>query len=78
MGTLEVRINDAMSGTLTPARIYLTASDGKAYAPADAFRRIAPRANKEDYFHTSGRFVVDVPEGPVVIEAVKGFEYKPV
>ncbi len=77
MGTVEVRIKDVTTGGLTAARIYLTGSDGKAYAPPDAFRRIAPRVNKEDYFHTSGRFVVDVPEGPVTIEAVKGFEYKP-
>ncbi len=78
MGTVEVHVRDSSKGSLTPARMYLTGSDGKAYGPADAFLRIAPRATKEDFFHTTGRFVVDVPEGAVMIEAVKGFEYKPV
>jgi len=77
MGTLKVRVSDAESGELTDARIYLTASDGKAYTPPDAYHRVAARAMNFDFFHTDGRFVVDVPAGEVVLEVMKGFERTP-
>ena len=78
MGTLEVLVRDADAGQPTEARIYLRASDGKAYAPANAFRRVSPRALNLDCFHTQGRFVVDVPAGKVSLHAMKGFERSPV
>ena len=78
MGTLDVRVFDGDTGQPTEARIYLRASDGKAYTPPDAYHRVASRARHYDFFHTRGRFVVDVPEGEVSIEAMKGFERLPV
>ena len=76
MGTLSVRVVE--DGRPTPARIYLKASDGKAYTPSDAYHRVAARAIFYDFFHTTGEFRVDVPEGAVTIEAMKGFERRPV
>ena len=63
-------------GKPTPARIYLAASDGRGYAPADGFHRVIA-ATETHYFHTTGTFDVDVPAGHTVIEAVKGYEYRP-
>jgi len=75
VGTLAVTVTDAASGAPTEARIHLRASDGRAYAPSDAYARIG-RAG-DDAFHTNGRFEVELPAGPVELVAVKGFERWP-
>jgi TolB protein len=77
-GTLHVIVTDAESGRPTEARISLRASDGKAYAPPDAYQRVAARALYLDFFHTSGEFTVELPAGEASIEAMKGFERLPV
>ena len=77
MGTLEVYLKDAASGEPTAARVYLLASDGKTYAPADAYQRAAVRPEVGDFFHAGQHFLVEVPAGEVKIEAVKGVEYTP-
>jgi hypothetical protein len=77
VGRLEVVVRDAQSGEPTPARVYLKASDGKGYAPRGEFHRMVVVTN-EHYFHTTGSFVVELPVGPATIEAMKGFEYRPV
>jgi TolB protein len=64
------------AGQRTASRIHLTAADGKAYAPYDAYARIG-RAG--DYlFHQTGSFEVELPAGRTRIVAVKGFEHSPV
>lgn len=63
-------------GKPTAARVYVTASDGRGYAPAGGFHREIA-ATGIQYFHTTGTFDVEVPAGHTVIEAVKGYEYKP-
>ena len=68
MGRLHVRVS-------SPARIQGLASDGKFYAPPDAYSRIGRSA--EHSFHTQGEFTVEVPPGKMTIEAVSGFEYQP-
>jgi Tol biopolymer transport system component len=68
MGRLHVRVSSA-------ARIHGLASDGKFYAPPDAYSRIGRSA--EHSFHTQGEFTVEVPTGKMTIEAVNGFEYQP-
>jgi TolB protein len=70
MGKLEVQANE-------PARYYLTASDGKTYAPANAFQRVPTQTSNSDYFHAGRHFVVDLPVGEVKLTAVKGIEYWP-
>jgi Tol biopolymer transport system component len=63
-------------GHATPARIYVSASDGRGYTPDGGFHREIA-ATGIQYFQTTGTFDVDVPAGHTVIEAIKGFEYTP-
>ena len=71
MGTLEVTVN-------TPARFYVTGSDGKSYAPPDALERAPLQTASPDYFHAARTFRIDLPEGTARIVAVKGIEFDPV
>ena len=75
MGILSVVTRDAATGGPTGSRIHLTASDGKFYAPADAYARIG--AQGDHVFHHTGRFTVEVPAGRTELTVVKGFEYWP-
>jgi TolB protein len=75
MGVLSVRTIDATTRQPTAARIHLTASDGKHYTPADSYSRVSGAGDR--LFHHTGAFRVEVPVGPVTIEAVKGFEHVP-
>ena len=59
-----------------PSRIQLQASDGRAYAPDGNYHRVIS-ATETHYFHMPGESEVEVPEGPLEIEAVRGFEYRP-
>ena len=77
---LTVRITDpsaAYEGTDPAARIYLTGADGLAHSPAGAIPRIT-RPHGTYYFHAKDSFALLLPEGPAVIEAVRGMEYAPV
>ena len=76
MGWLQVRVKDAETDHIIPARIEAVASDGKAYMPADAYHRVG--RIDEHVFHTSGTFSLRLPAGGVKIAAVRGFEYWPV
>ncbi|MCB9383169.1 MAG: CehA/McbA family metallohydrolase [Bryobacterales bacterium] len=78
MGTLAVTVRDGRAGPLTAAKIMLTAADGKAYAPSDAYHRVGARALFLDFFHTDGSFELDLPVGEVELLAMKGFERVPV
>ena len=75
-GRLSVTV-EGPDGTPEGSRIHLVASDGKFYAPDDAYARIAPRA-MQWAFHHAGSFELELPEGQVIVQAVKGFEYAPV
>jgi len=75
MGVLAVRTVDAATGQLTGSRIHLTASDGKFYAPTDAYARVSGAG--DHVFHTTGSFKVDVPPGKLTLTAVKGFAFWP-
>jgi len=76
MGRLTVTVRDGETGALAEARIHLTASDGKLYAPSDAYARIGGRSG-DRVFHTGGRFTVELPPGPARLVAVRGFEFRP-
>jgi len=75
MGVLTIRTVDGNTSEQTGSRIHLTASDGKFYAPTDAYARVSIVGDR--IFHTPGNFTVEVPPGPVSITAVKGFEFHP-
>lgn len=79
MGELEISVLD-WTGSPTPARIFVTGEDGRAYAPddtwmnaEDSFVRLE-RPFEAHYFHTSGIARVVVPAGRVEVEVMKGFE----
>jgi hypothetical protein len=73
---LWVRIEDER-GQPAAARIYVRTPGGAFHAPTRALARQIGRS-KETFFHTRGRFQIEVPAGECTIEAVKGFEYLPV
>jgi Tol biopolymer transport system component len=74
-GRVRVTVLDA-AGKATASRVFLTASDGRAYAPNGGFMRVLS-ATESHYFQEAGAFEVEVPAGHTTIEAMKGFEYKP-
>jgi hypothetical protein len=75
VGTLSLTVHDEETGDATPARVLLQASDGRFYAPDDAYARVGWAG--DHLFHTTGQFDVTVPAGPVTIIAMKGFEFRP-
>ena len=75
MGRLLVTTREASTGTPAGSRVHLTASDGKFYAPTNAYARIG--AQGDHIFHHPGTFTVEVPAGPTELTVVKGFEYWP-
>ena len=75
MGILRGRVVDE-TGETTPARIMLTASDGRAYTEDGGFHRQA-WVTGTHYQHTDGTFEIELPAGPVTVEAMRGFEYVP-
>jgi TolB protein len=75
LGVLSVRVTDAENGQVTPARLQLTAADGKFYAPVDAYAMIS-RAG-DNMFQTPGQFTVALPVGKAELLGVKGFEFWP-
>ena len=73
MARLRVRILDEQ-GRPAAARVYLTASDGLAYAPKSSISRYAALP-AEPFFHARGFFEVELPAGQTIIEATRGIEY---
>ena len=71
---LRVRILDER-GQPGTARIYLTGSDGLAYAPRGSSNRIAAM-RAEYFFHAEDNFEVEMPAGETLIEAARGQEYR--
>jgi hypothetical protein len=75
MGTLRVILRHGTTKSPIGARVYLTAADGKHYAPADTYARFSGEGDK--IFHTNGEFQLKLPPGQVDLQFVKGFEFKP-
>ena len=81
VGRLTVRVVGE-NGKAAAARISVTGSDGRAYAPDDAWMQaddsFERRARSEEvhYFDTTGVAALRVPVGNVDIEIMKGFEYE--
>lgn len=74
MGYLKVRVVNS-SGDSTHNRVHLEASDGKFYAPNDAYARAGTRGDQ--VFHNAGEFELTLPVGETSLNIVKGFEYLP-
>jgi dipeptidyl aminopeptidase/acylaminoacyl peptidase len=74
-GVLSVQVVDDR-GQPAAARVHLTASDGRFYAPSDAYARVSGVGDR--MFHTPGTFRLDLPVGAATLDVVKGFEFHPV
>lgn len=84
MGKLQVKVVDAATGRPIRSRVYLNASDGRAYAPSESWFRAdwlmfdhMDQEGEYHYFHTDGDFEIDLPPGNASLAASKGFEYMP-
>lgn len=75
MGMVSVKILDSDDNQLTPNRVHLKASDGKFYAPLDAYARAGHVGDL--VFHNDGEFEVQVPVGDMEFSVLKGFEFHP-
>jgi TolB protein len=80
VGKLSITVLDP-AGHPTPARVFVTGGDGRAYAPDDAWMRAddsfvrAERPFEAHYFHTSGNAELTLPAGNAEVEVMKGFGY---
>ena len=74
VGRVNVRVVDATTQQETQARVYVRASDGKAYTPYGGFHRMVV-VTQDHYFHTPGHFTIELPAGPATLELTRGFEY---
>ena len=70
---LNVKLVDP-DGRSAAARVYLTGSDGLAYAPAGSINRYTAMS-AEPFFHAEDGFALDLPAGKTLIEATRGQEY---
>ena len=80
----RLRIDVTENGRYVPARVSVTAPDGRSFVPEGAWRHAddyydrAERQVEYGYFHTRGGSDVLVPAGPVTVEVTRGLEYRPV
>jgi TolB protein len=83
VATLAIAVVDAATGAPMPARISVTADDGRGFAPDDAWRHADDAFDRKErpldysYFHTSGRSELTVPAGRIVVEATHGLRFRP-
>ncbi len=70
---LRVKLVDE-DGRPTAARVYVTGSDGLAYAPRGIISRITAMS-AEYFFHAEDSFDIDLPAGSTTVEATRGQEY---
>jgi hypothetical protein len=73
LGRLRVSIADN-DGQPVASRVYLTGSDGLAYAPRGSISRMTAMS-AEYYFHSQPEFEIELPAGETLIEATRGQEY---
>ena len=81
MGKLLLRVTDR-GGKPVAARVFVTAENGRAYAPGDAWMEAddsfdrKERRSEAHYFDTKGISEVTVPAGKVQVGVMRGFEYR--
>ncbi|MBI1787932.1 MAG: CehA/McbA family metallohydrolase [Acidobacteria bacterium] len=78
-GRVRVRVEDEL-GQRTPVRLYVRASDGKAYCPQGVqifYYPLEPAGPREGFFVSSGDDTFPVPAGTLRLAALKGVEYDP-
>ncbi|MGA7080388.1 MAG: CehA/McbA family metallohydrolase [Terriglobales bacterium] len=81
MGKLLLRVADPR-GKPVAARVFVTAEDGRAYAPEGAWMEADDSFDRKEhpfeahYFDTKGISEVTVPAGKVQVGVMRGFEYR--
>jgi len=81
MGRCKISIVDE-TGRPAPARVFVTAAEGKSYAPRDAWMHADDAFDRSEspfeahYFQSSGEDNLEVPAGRVTVDVMKGFEYR--
>ncbi len=81
MGRLLLRVADS-GGRAVAARVFLTAEDGRTYAPEDAWMEADDSFDRTEhpfeahYFDTNGIAEITVPAGKVQLGVMRGFEYR--
>ncbi|MFN8571168.1 MAG: CehA/McbA family metallohydrolase [Gemmatimonadaceae bacterium] len=79
--SLRVTVVDAGSGRLLAARVAVTSTDGRSWAPDDAWRHAddgferSARRYEAQYFHADGAAELHVPADTLHIEVTRGLEY---
>jgi len=77
-GYVRVQVRDELNRS-TAVRLYVQASDGKAYAPPGSpifYYPLAPSGEREGFFVASGDDTFPVPSGRMRLTALKGTEYR--
>jgi hypothetical protein len=74
LATIRFKLVDDQ-GHPAAARVYLTGSDGLAYAPRGSISRITAMS-AEYFFHAEDEFEIELPAGETAIEATRGLEYE--
>jgi Tol biopolymer transport system component len=80
VGRLRLTVVDG-AGRSLPARVSITAADGRSFAPDDVWQHAddafdrKQRAFEYGYFHTRGSSSVTAPAGQVELEVSRGPEY---
>ena len=81
MGRISLRVANSQ-GSPVAARVFVTASDGRAYAPDDAWMHAddsftrSERPFEAHYFDTLGASEVTVPPGDVKVDVMRGFNHR--
>ena len=80
MGRISLQVVDSR-GKPVAARVFVTAADGRAYAPDDAWMQAddsftrSERPFEAHYFDTPGESEITVPAGAIEVDVMRGFEY---
>lgn len=81
-GELRIQVTDAV-GKPIDARVSVTAEDGRAYAPANAWIAADDSFDRKErpfeahYFDVHDSARLTVPVGKITVDAMHGFAYKP-
>lgn len=84
---IEVEIVDAETREAVPARVRFQAADGRYLPPLGHRDEVNPGLNEDTgadlvlggatYAYVPGRFPIELPDGGVQVEVVRGFGYRP-
>src|SRR4029079_2149815 len=74
MAIIRGRITDAVTGAVTPAKVFVLTSQGRFAHPRDAVLKVGPG---HPFFYCDGEFEVSVPVAGVRVRVERGTAYVP-